>query len=74
MFEHDRSAARGKMCLRKLYVFKHDSVLGNAPAHILTDKIRVNKNEGVIAPRSFDDYTVTVDYSMPKGVQLIEMV
>jgi CRISPR-associated protein Csd2 len=74
MFEHDRSAARGKMCLRKLYIFKHDSVLGNAPAHILTDKIRVNKNKGVVAPRSFDDYTVTVDYSMPEGVTLIEKV
>ncbi len=74
MFEHDHSSARGKMCLRKLYVFKHDSALGNAPAHILTDKIRVNKNEGVIAPRSFEDYTVTVDYSMPEGVELIEKV
>ena len=39
MFEHDRSAARGKMCMRKLYVFKHSNALGNCPAHILTDKI-----------------------------------
>lgn len=74
MFEHDRSAARGKMCLRKLYVFKHDSVLGNAPAHVLTDKISVRKKDGVVAPRSFDDYIVTVDTTMPSGVELIEKV
>jgi CRISPR-associated protein Csd2 len=74
MFEHDHSAARGKMCLRKLYIFKHDSVLGNAPAHILMDKIRVTKKEEVVAPRSFDDYTVTVDSSMPDGVSLIEKI
>ena len=43
MFEHDRSAARGKMCVRKLYVFKHDSLLGNAPANVLFDKIVISK-------------------------------
>mgnify|MGYP002238158202 CR=1 FL=1 len=43
MFEHDRSAARGKMCVRKLYVFKHDSLLGNAPANVLFDKIVIGK-------------------------------
>lgn len=72
MFEHDRSAARGKMCMRKLYVFKHDSVLGNSPAHILFDKIKVEKKADVQCPRSFDNYTVTVDKSMPDGVTLIE--
>lgn len=72
MFEHDRSAARGKMCMRKLYVFRHDSALGNAPAHILFDRIRVDKNDGVIAPRKFTDYTITVDKAMPEGVTLIE--
>lgn len=74
MFENDRSAARGKMCLRKLYVFKHDSALGNAPAHILFDKIKVHKKEDVIAPRSFDEYIVEVDRSMPDGVELIEKI
>lgn len=72
MFEHDRSAARGKMCLRKLYIFKHDSALGNAPAHILFDKITVNKKADVNAPRNFADYIISVDTDMPDGVELIE--
>lgn len=72
MFENDRSAARGKMCMRKLYVFRHDSVLGNAPAHILFDKIQAERNSGVVAPRKFSDYTITVDKAMPEGVTLIE--
>lgn len=73
MFENDRSAARGKMCMRKLYIFKHESVLGNAPAHVLFDKIKVEKNSDT-APRSFSDYTVSVDAVMPDGVELIEML
>lgn len=72
MFENDRSAARGKMCLRKLYIFKHDSALGDAPAHILFDKITAAKKDGVSAPRSFEDYTIAVDTAMPQGVTLIE--
>lgn len=72
MFEHDRSAARGKMCVRKLYVFKHASVLGNAPANVLFDKIVINKKEGVEVPRSFNDYEITVDENMPEGVELQE--
>ncbi len=74
MFEHDRSAARGKMCLRKLYIFKHDSALGNAPAHILFDKIKVEKKPDIIAPRSFDDYVISVDNDMPLGVELTEKI
>lgn len=72
MFENDRSAARGKMCLRKLYVFKHESALGNAPAHILFDKIKVVKKADCCPPRKFEDYTITVDSDMPTGVELIE--
>ena len=72
MFENDRSAARGKMCLRKLYVFKHESALGNAPAHILFDKIKVERKAGVEPPRSFGDYEITVDRNMPEGVEFIE--
>ncbi|MGN0578084.1 MAG: type I-C CRISPR-associated protein Cas7/Csd2, partial [Ruminiclostridium sp.] len=72
MFENDRSAARGKMCLRKLYVFKHDSALGNAPAHVLFDKIKVEKKAEITAPRSFGDYNITIDKDMPAGVTLIE--
>ena len=72
MFEHDRSAARGKMCVRILYVFKHDSVLGNAPANVLFDKIVIGKKDGVEVPRSFNDYEITVDKNMPEGVELQE--
>lgn len=72
MFEHDRSAARGKMCVRKLYVFKHDSLLGNAPANVLFDKIVISKKYGVEVPRSFNDYEITVDKNMPEGVELQE--
>ena len=70
MFETDHSAARGKMCMRKLYIFKHDCVLGNAPSHLLFDKISVKqKNEG--PARSFNDYDIIVDEEMPDGVELI---
>ena len=69
MFENDHSAARGKMCLRKLYVFKHDSALGNAPSNVLFDKVSVNKNTAI--PRSFSDYDIEVDEEMPSGVELI---
>ena len=70
MFEIDQSAARGKMCMRKLYIFKHDCVLGNAPSHLLFDKISVKqKNEG--PARSFNDYDIIVDEEMPDGVELI---
>ena len=70
MFEIDHSAARGKMCMRKLYIFKHDCVLGNAPSHLLFDKISVKqKNEG--PARSFNDYDIIVDEEMPDGVELI---
>ena len=71
MFEHDHSAARGKMCVRGLYVFKHDSALGNAPSALLFEKIRVEKKTDVAYPRSFSDYTVSVDAGMPDGVTLI---
>jgi CRISPR-associated protein Csd2 len=61
MFEHDRSAARGEMSTRGLYVFKHESELGNAPAHALFDRLQVKlKDEGSIA-RSFDAYSVEFD-------------
>ncbi len=71
MFEHDHSAARGKMCMRKLYVFKHESVLGNCPSHILFDKIMVTQKEDA-PPRKFDDYEIYIDRQMPSGVKLIE--
>ena len=71
MFENDHSAARGKMCMRKLIIFKHDSVLGNCPSHLLFDKISIKQKEK-LPPRSFGDYEVTIDAQMPEGVELIE--
>ena len=71
MFENDHSAARGKMCMRKLYVFKHSNVLGNAPSHILFDKINIEQKKEM-PPRSFQDYEIVLDTEMPAGVELIE--
>lgn len=72
MFEHDRSAARGLMSSRKLFVFKHENKMGNAPAHKLFELIDINRAEGSIGPaRSFKDYTVIVG-SVPPGVILQE--
>ncbi len=72
MFEHDRSAARGEMSTRGLYVFKHDSELGNAPAHKLFERIQARRKDGVEVPRSFDDYAVDVqDTDLPAGVTLL---
>jgi CRISPR-associated protein Csd2 len=75
MFEHDRSAARGEMSTRGLYVFKHDSELGNAPAHALFERIQPRAKDGVSVPRSFTDYDVAVnDVDMPAGVSLLRKV
>ncbi len=75
MFEHDRSAARGEMTTRGLYVFKHDSKLGNAPAHILFEKVKIELKKEDSVARDFSDYTVTVDEAnMPNGVSLETLV
>lgn len=74
MFEHDRSAARGKMCLRKLIIFKHESALGNYPSYKLIDKIKVEKKEDVKVPRKFEDYSIEIDKNMPQGVEFIERI
>ena len=74
MFDVDRSAARGLMSAQKLIVFKHDSVLGNAPANKLFDLVKVKKVcDG--APRSFSDYTVTIDKAgLPANVTVDELI
>lgn len=75
MFEHDRSAARGEMATRGLYVFEHPSLLGGAPAHALFERIRVKPKDGVSTPRSFPDYVVQVDdTNLPGGVKLLRKV
>lgn len=75
MFEHDRSAARGEMATRGLYVFKHEGQLGNAPAHSLFARIQPKlKIEGSV-PRSYEDYSVTIDDAvLPQGVTLNKIV
>ncbi len=74
MFEHDRSAARGLMSSRKLFVFKHDNKMGNAPAHTLFDKIVIERTEESKErpARSFADYMVSVKGDIPEGVELME--
>lgn len=75
MFEFDRSAARGNMAVRKLYVFKHSSALGDAPSWKLFDSINVHKRAEVDAPRDFADYEVRVNReAIPESVSLTEMV
>ena len=66
MFENDHSAARGKMAVRELIVFKHDSELGNAPAYKLFEKVQVEKR--VEVPRQYGDYNVSVSDDLPEGV------
>ena len=68
MFENDHSAARGKMAVRELIVFKHDSELGNAPAYKLFEKVQVKPVEGVEVPRQYGDYNVSVSDDLPEGV------
>ena len=68
MFENDHSAARGKMAVRELIVFKHDSELGNAPAYKLFKKVQVKRVEGVEVPRQYGDYNVSVSDDLPEGV------
>ncbi|NLG83240.1 MAG: type I-C CRISPR-associated protein Cas7/Csd2 [Firmicutes bacterium] len=73
MFEHDRSAARGKMASRKLFIFKHESMLGNAPAHKLFELIKAGRIDEHKPARSFNDYEITVaGDKIPQGVTLIE--
>ena len=68
MFENDHSAARGKMAVRELIVFKHDSELGCAPAYKLFQKVQVQRVEGVEVPRRYEDYVVSVSDELPEGV------
>ncbi len=69
MFDHDRSAARGEMAPRKLVVFRHDSKLGNAPAHKLFERVQVQRRDPSHPPRSFTDYEVTVNRKeLPEGI------
>jgi len=70
MFEHEHSAARGKMASRKLIIFKHETSLGNAPSHILFDRVKVKTLK--TPARSIEDYEITIDKSPIPGVEIIE--
>jgi len=73
MFDHDRSAARGKMATRKLVIFKHESELGNCSAQKLFDIISVERKDKSRPPRDFSDYSINLDKSkLPEGVTIIE--
>ena len=73
MFEHDRSAARGKMAVRKLIVFKHESELGNTPAYKLFESVTAKrKDEGQVA-RQFADYFINLPEELPPGVTMMEL-
>lgn len=72
MFEDDRSASRGFMATRQLLVFKHESPLGNAPAHELFDHIKVSREPDCDVARQFTDYMVRVQRDLPAGVSLLE--
>jgi CRISPR-associated protein Csd2 len=74
MFEHDRSAARGMMSTRGLYIFEHDSKMGNAPAHELFERIAVKRKNVDMAARSIDDYEININETGLIGVKLIRKV
>jgi CRISPR-associated protein Csd2 len=68
MFEFDRSAARGKMTLRELIIFRHESALGNAPSQKLFDLVKISRKEGVSVPRAYSDYNIAVE-DVPSGIK-----
>jgi len=75
MFEHDRSAARGEMSTRKIIAFKHDSEMGNAPAHTLFERVQVHRRDSSVPARSFGDYEVLVNKeNLPSGITTLEIL
>jgi CRISPR-associated protein Csd2 len=77
MFEHDRSAARGEMAARKLIVFRHDHPMGNAPAHVLFDAVKVERSrqDADLPARQFSHYDMTIDAAkVPSGVTVIDRI
>jgi CRISPR-associated protein Csd2 len=75
MFDHDRSATRGTLTPRGLYVFSHADAFGSAPAHRLTERVRPSLLNADAAPRTFGDYVVSVDdRGLPQGVTLTKLI
>jgi CRISPR-associated protein Csd2 len=75
MFDHDRSASRGTMSPQKLVVFKHQTALGNAPAHKLFERVTVQRKSDVAVARAFSDYEIKVNKTgLPSDIELIELL
>ena len=72
MFENDHSSLRGKMCMRQLIIFKHDTLLGNAPSHKLFDLVKIEKKEKDKVTRNYSDYDISISEDVPKGVTIIK--
>ncbi len=78
-FQHawdiDHSASRGMLALRGLYIFSHASPRGNAPSHLLFERVAIRRKPEVEAPRAFRDYLITVNQdALPDGVTLTRLV
>lgn len=75
MFEHDHSAARGKMSVRELIVFKHSREMGDCPAYKLFEAVEVKRKEDVLYPRKYQDYEVTIhEEQIPESVEMIRKI
>lgn len=75
MFENDHSAARGKMSVRELIVFKHETELGNAPSYKLFDAVKIDRKDHCYPARKYEDYKIEIDLtSLPTGVTCTRMI
>ena len=75
MFENDHSAARGKMAVRELIVFKHSKELGDCPAYKLFDAVEVTRKNDVMYPRNYRDYEVAIhEEQIPESVEVKRMI
>ncbi len=75
MFEQDRSSARGEMSSRKLVVFEHDSPLGNSPAHLLFERVKISRKDETRPARAYSDYKVDFDRNnLPQGITVHELL
>lgn len=75
MFEFDHSAARGKMALRELIIFKHENELGNAPSHKLFETVKIERKDTSRPARSYSDYAVTInEAAIPDGITMTRMI
>jgi CRISPR-associated protein Csd2 len=76
MWDQDRSAARGVMASRALVIFTHSDAFGNAPAHILLERVNAERKNGAEAPRSFSDYEIQIpeQSELPEGITMTRLL